>query len=366
VSVDVATYKAEFLYHYYKRRLRPRAAYAMGLIHWWARMASRLPGLANALSGTAAFKRLGGVAPQRQVPKFARQTFRAWFEARPPVHPEAPRVLLWADTFNNFFHPEVAQAAVEVLEDAGFQVAVQGEKLCCGRPLYDYAMLDLAKRKLRQILDGLGEEIARGTPIVGLEPSCVSALRDELIGLFPHDANAQRLARQTHTLLSFLREKAPHWRPPRLERRARVHGHCHHKAVLRWDQEQELIRSVLPDSEVVDSGCCGMAGSFGYVADTYDVSLRIGERRLLPKVRETDRETLVVADGFSCRGQIATTGRKALHIAQVLQLAIRQRRAAPRASEVAIRRLRSRHLLRRAALAGAAAGVLLLAIRSRR
>ena len=366
VNVDMATYKAEFLSHHYQGRLRPRAAYAMGLIHWWARLASKMPALVNAVSGTRMFKRLGGVAPQREVPKFAARTFRAWFEARPPVNPEGDRVILWADTFNNFFHPEVAQAAVEVLEDAGFRLAVQEEKLCCGRPLYDYGMLDLAKRKLRQILDGLADDIARGTPVIGLEPSCVSVLRDELLGLLPHDANAQRLARQTWTLTAFLREKAPHWRPPRLEGRAIVHGHCHHKAVLGWDKEQDLLRAVLPDHEEVDSGCCGMAGSFGYEADKYEVSMLVGERRLLPKVREAGSNALVVADGFSCRGQIATTGKKPLHIAQVLQTAIRQRRAAPHASEVAARRLRSRRLLRRAALAGFAAAGLAAVIGFRR
>ena len=363
VNVDMATYKAEFLSHHYAGRLRPRTAYAMGLIHWWARIASRMPALVNAISATRLFKTLGGVAPQRQVPRFAPRTFRAWFEARPVVNPEGERVILWADTFNNFFHPEVAQAACEVLEDAGFQVAIQAEKLCCGRPLYDYGMLDLARRKLRQILDGLREEIARGTAVVGLEPSCVSVLRDELLGLFPHDADAQRLAKQTHTLTAFLRAQAPHWRPPRLEKKALVHGHCHHKAVLAWDKEQELIRALLPDHEVVDSGCCGMAGSFGYEADKYDVSMRIGERRLLPAVRSAGRDALIVADGFSCQGQIGTTGRKPLHIAQVLQMAIRQRRAAPRASAIAARRLRARHLLRRAAFAGVAAVAVAAAMR---
>ena len=363
VNVDMATYKAEFLSHHYRGRLRPRSAYAMGLIHWWARIASRMPGLVNAVSGTALFKLLGGVAAEREVPRFAPRTFRAWFEARPKANPEGEKVILWADTFNNFFHPEVAQAAVEVLEDAGFQVAIQAEKLCCGRPLYDYGMLDLARRKLRQILDGLREEISRGTPVIGLEPSCVSALRDELPGLFPHDADAQRLARQTHTLAAFLKAKAKGWRPPALRRPALVHGHCHHKALLGFGGEQELIKAVLPGCEVVDSGCCGMAGSFGYEADKYEVSMRIGEQRLLPRVREAGADTLVVSDGFSCRGQIGTTGKKPLHLAQVLQLALRQRRAAPRASLIADRRLRRRRLARRAVFVGTALGVLAIGLR---
>src|SRR5205814_2656804 len=178
VNVDMATYKAEFLAHHYKGRLRPRAAYAMGLIHWSARMASRMPRLANLLGPL--LKPLAGIAPQRPLPKFATRTFRAWFEQRPRVNAGGERVILWADTFNNFFHPEICKAAVEVLEDAGFEVIVQAEKLCCGRPLYDYGMLNLARVKLRQILTDLRDEIAKGTPVIGLEPSCVSVFRDEL------------------------------------------------------------------------------------------------------------------------------------------------------------------------------------------
>src|SRR5207253_4116594 len=176
--------------HYYERRLRPRHAYAMGLIHWWARIASRVPRLANFVGHapglSQAFKRLGGIAPQRNLPKFANRTFRAWFIRRRTVNAGSPRVLLWADTFNNFFHPEVAQAAVEVLEDAGFRVMIQPERLCCGRPLYDYGMLDLAVRTLRQILDELHEELSRGTPVVRPQPSRVATCRDELCGLLAH------------------------------------------------------------------------------------------------------------------------------------------------------------------------------------
>jgi Fe-S oxidoreductase len=188
---------------------------------------------------------------------------------------------------------------------------------------------------------------------VGLEPSCVSVLRDELLGLFPHDADAQRLARQTQTLTGFLMARG--WKPPPLSRKALVHGHCHHKAVLGWEKEEKLVRELLPGCEIVDSGCCGMAGSFGYEKEKYEVSMKVGERRLLPRVREAGEETLVVADGFSCQGQIETQGRKALHIAQVLQMAIRQRRPQPRESTIAARRLRARRTLRRAALLGAAA-----------
>jgi len=178
-------------------------------------------------------------------------------------------------------------------------------------------------------------------------------LRDELLGLFPHDADAQRLARQTHTLTGFL--MARRWKPPPLSEKALVHGHCHHKAVLGWEKEEKLVRELLPGCEIVDSGCCGMAGSFGYEAEKYDVSMKVGERRLLPKVREAGQDALIVADGFSCQGQIETQGREALHIAEVLRMAIRQRRPAPRESRIAVRRLKARRTLRRAALLGAAA-----------
>ena len=329
VNVDVATYKAEFLSHYYAGRLRPRHAYAMGLIHWWARIASRVPGVANfamhAPGLARALKWIGGIAPERKVPRFATRTFRAWFESRRSLDAGSPRVLLWADTFNNFFHPEVAQAAVEVLEDAGFQVAIQPERLCCGRPLYDYGMLDLAKRKLRQILDDLRPEIARGTPVVGLEPSCVATFRDEMCSLFPHDEDAKRLREQTYLLSEFLVERAKGWTAPRLERKALVHGHCHHKSVLGFDAEQELLRRMGLDAEVLDSGCCGMAGSFGFEREKFDISMTIGEQKLLPRARACPPEALLIADGFSCREQVEQgTGKVPLHVAQVLQLALRR------------------------------------------
>ncbi|HWE24429.1 MAG TPA: FAD-linked oxidase C-terminal domain-containing protein, partial [Myxococcales bacterium] len=360
VNVDMATYKAEFLSHYYASRLRPRHAYAMGLIHWWARLASRLPRLANFVSHapvlSEGFKWLGGIAPERQVPKFATRTFRSWFEARRGPNRGGPRVLLWADTFNNFFHPEVARAAVEVLEDAGFDVVIQRERLCCGRPLYDYGMLDLAKHKLRQILDDLREELSRGTPLVGLEPSCVATFRDELCELFPHDEDAKRLREQTYLFSEFLVERAKGWKPPELSRKAVVHGHCHHKSVLGFDDEKKLLERMGIDAEILDSGCCGMAGSFGFEKEKYDVSMKVGERKLLPKARECPPSTLLLADGFSCREQVEQgAGKVPLHIAQVVQLALREKKGPPL---VQTRRRR----LRRAALVSGIAAVALGAV----
>jgi FAD/FMN-containing dehydrogenase/Fe-S oxidoreductase len=369
VNVDMATYKAEFLSHYYKGRLRPRPAYAMGLIHWWARLASRVPRFANLVSHapglSQVLKWLGGMARERQVPKFATRTFRSWFERHEPRNPGGPRVLLWADTFNNFFRPEVAQAALEVLEDAGSFVLIQPERLCCGRPLYDYGMLDLARRKLREILDDLREEISRGTPIVGLEPSCVATFRDELKGLFPHDEDAIRLERQTWMLSEFLVDKA-NWQPPRLACKAVVQGHCHHKAVLGFESEMGLMQKMGLDVDVLDSGCCGMAGSFGFEADKYEVSMKVGERELLPQVRRAEHDTLIVANGFSCHEQIASgAGREALHLAQVLQMAMRQRQPEPRALRIGTGQRGMKHALPGLALAGAAALALLWVARAR-
>lgn len=335
VNVDVATYKAEFLSHYYEGRLRPRQAYAFGLIYWWARLASKIPRLVNFLSrapvsGSVA-KFLAGMAPEREIPRFATRTFRRWFEVRPPVNEDGPRVLLWPDTFNNFFHPETLVSAVQVLERAGWQVGIPSRILCCGRPLYDFGMVKLAKRQLRQILEALRPELEAGVPVVGLEPSCVSNFRDELGNLFPHDEDAHRLAAQTRTFGQFLSERAQAdgWVPPRLERRALLHGHCHQKAIMDMDGELDVLGRMGVHVEVLDSGCCGMAGPFGFEKEKYEVSREAGERVLLPAAREADPQTLLIADGFSCREQIEQfTDRSALHLADVLRLAEEPARAA--------------------------------------
>jgi len=328
VNVDMATYKAEFLSHYYEHRLRPRAAYAMGLIHRWARMASRLPRLANWSTHAPLLEPLAkwvaGVSRHRKLPPFAPQTFKAWYFQRGARNPNAPRVLLWPDTFNNFFHPHIARAAVEVLEDAGMQVIVPRQSLCCGRPLYDYGMLKQARKRLEEIIEALHPEIAAGTPLVGIEPSCLAVFRDELYGLYPHDPAAQRLREQSYTLSEFLQKKVQGYEPPQLRRKALVHGHCHHKAIMKFGPEKELLEKMGLDVHMPDSGCCGMAGSFGFEADKYDVSVKCGERVLLPAVREAPEDMLIVADGFSCMEQIKQlTGREAIHLAQVIQTALR-------------------------------------------
>jgi Fe-S oxidoreductase len=327
VQTDIATYKAEFLSHYYEGRLRPVNAYALGLIHWWARLASRMPGMANLFTQTPllrdALKAAANVASERSMPAFAPKTFKQWFRERGPRNLDKPPVILWPDTFNNHFYPETAQAAVEVLEDAGFRAEVPEQSLCCGRPLYDFGMLNLAERQLRQILRALRPYIIEGVPIVGLEPSCVAVFRDELTNLFPNDEDARRLNGQTYILSEFLERED--YQPPKLERKAVVHGHCHHKAIMGMADEKKVLERLGLDFEVLDSGCCGLAGSWGYEkGDHYEVSMKAGERVLLPAVRSADKDALIVTDGFSCREQIGgATDRRALHLAQVIQMALR-------------------------------------------
>jgi FAD/FMN-containing dehydrogenase/Fe-S oxidoreductase len=319
-QVDMATYKAEFMSHYYAGRLRPLPAYTMGLIYWWAGMASYVPTFANAMTRLPFMKTLAGVAKERQMPQFAERTFRQQFARRKSANSGAPRVVLWADTFNNHFLPGTAMAAVEVLEHAGYSVSIPRRRLCCGRPLYDWGFLGGAKRLLRTTLDALAPDLDAGVPVVGLEPSCVSVFRDELTGLFPRDARARKLAQSTFTLSEFLAKEEVVL--PVLQRKALVQAHCHHKAVMRFDAEEALLRRIGLDLTHPDSGCCGMAGAFGFEEKHYDLSMKVGERVLLPMVREASPETLIIADGFSCREQIEqSTGRGTLHFAEVLKLA---------------------------------------------
>jgi FAD/FMN-containing dehydrogenase/Fe-S oxidoreductase len=320
VSVDMATYKAEFLSHYYARRIRPRSAYALGLIDRVARVASRAPRLTNAFASTRLSKFAAGIHPARDVPEFAPHTFKHWFEQRDAPHSTGRRVIVWPDTFTNFFHPEIGAATVELLESAGYEPVVPDGHLCCGRPLYDFGMLDLAKSYLRKIMDALEDDILRGTPVVGMEPSCLAVFRDELKGLFPNDENATRLCKQSFMLSEFLEREG--WEPPPLARRVLVQKHCHHHAVVGYDAEQKLLAAMGLDLQLPETGCCGMAGSFGFERSHYDVSKACGERMLFPEIESQPEGTLLLADGFSCREQIRQgTGREAMHFAQLVRMA---------------------------------------------
>lgn len=328
VNVDMATYKAEFLSHYYAGKLRPRSAYAFGLIMFWARLASVAPGLVNVLTQTPGLRRLAkwaaDVHPQRSIPRFAPRSFQRQVRGRQTTPRTRGRVVLFPDTFNNHFHPDTSQAALEVLEAAGFEVQVPQGFVCCGRPLYDYGMLDTAKALLRHTLTRFREEIRAGTPFVVLEPSCAATFRDELKNLFPQDEDAHRLGAQTFVLSELLQQRAPDFELPPLRGQALVQTHCHHHAVMKFDAEKQWLDKTGLDWERPDSGCCGMAGAFGYERPHYETAVACGERVLLPQVRESPGK-LLIADGFSCQEQIRQgTGRQPLHLAQVLRLALRR------------------------------------------
>ncbi len=323
VNVDMATYKAEFLSHYFEHHRRPLHAYAFGMMDQWAHLASAMPRVAN-LPGQLPLvrdvvKAVIGIAPQRSIPAFARRSFqRSLRSENPKPDPSRPPVLLWPDTWNNYFHPEAAHAARQVLNEAGFRVEVPQGHLCCGRPLYDFGMLDRAKRYLLRVLDALEPQLRAETPIVVLEPSCASIFRDEARNLLANDPRSEKLARQTYLLSEFLVKKAKHYTPAsRSGQHILLHGHCHQKPFM--TEEIQLLRASGATVDVPDTGCCGMAGPFGFEKDKYEISMQLANRVLLPAIERSASETLIVTNGFSCREQIQQlSGRRALHLAQVL------------------------------------------------
>ncbi len=233
-------------------------------------------------------------------------------------------VLLWPDTFNNHFHPSTLKAALEVLEGAGCKVIVPKRWVCCGRPLYDFGMLKQAKRRLQHTLSVLQQEIREGIPIVGLEPSCISVFRDELGGLLAGDNDAKRLKNQVLTLAEYLDDLGVEF--PRLNRKALIHGHCHQKAIMKMDADYAILEKLGLDVSAPEPGCCGMAGAFGFErGDHYNVSMTVARRSLVPAVEKAEKTTLIVADGYSCREQIAqSTDRHALHLAEVIRMGMDQ------------------------------------------
>lgn len=347
VGVDVATYKAEFLSHYYETKRRPRHAYAFGLIDRWAKLARLAPGLANLVTQTPGLARIAklfaDVSPEMTIPSFAGTTFRAQFARRRPRVEGGRKVVLWPDTFNDHFHPDTAMAAVRVLEAAGFEVHVPKESACCGRPLYDFGMLDRARSYLERVLHVLRPYLDDGLPIVVLEPSCASVFRDELANLMPDRDDAKRLQERTMLLSELLEREAPDFEVPKLAGKAIVQGHCHHKSVMHFGAERDVLGKTGLDVEVLAAGCCGMAGAFGFASATHDVGKACGERALLPRVRDAEPTTFVLADGFSCRQQITqNTGRLGLHLAELLAMGLDGGVRGGGVPEAAIRRHRRR------------------------
>ncbi|NBE56828.1 FAD-binding and (Fe-S)-binding domain-containing protein, partial [Streptomyces boluensis] len=288
VGVDMATYKAEFLHQHYRGRLRPVTHYSLGWLPLWSRLAGRAPRLANAVTGggaAAAFlKRAGGIAPQRDVPPFAPQRFRRWFESRTPrpADGERQQVLLWPDTFTEYFTPEVGRAAVEVLEHAGFEVLLPPDRLCCGLTWLTTGQLDKARKVLGRTLEAVDPYLRRGIPLVGLEPSCTSLFRSDGTELLADDDRARRAAQQTLTFAELLDQRAPDVEFGRLDTTALTQTHCHQHATLGSAADDRVLARAGIDSGRLDSGCCGLAGNFGFEREHYEVSVRVGEQALLP------------------------------------------------------------------------------------
>lgn len=327
-SIDMAAYRAEFFSHYYAEHRRPLAAHFFGRMHEFARAAQITPGLVNVLANApitgAIARRALGIHRARELPRFVPRTFRSWFTRRSvTASPNAREVVLFPDTFNNFFEPNVAIAAVEVLERAGFRVTIPARDVCCGRTLYDQGMLDRAKRYLTRALDILASAASRGIPIVGLEPSCILTFRDELPSMFPRDERAAALAERSMLLGEFLAREAPDFAPTSISALALLHGHCHQQALAGVGAEASILGRVEGlELNVLDAGCCGMAGAFGYSAEHYSVSRAVGERVLGPAIRNSPDTAIIIADGFSCRAQIRhlCPGRRPMHLAEVLNL----------------------------------------------
>ena len=326
-GVDMATYKAEFLAQHYRHRLRPASHYSLGWLPALAQGARVAPELVNAAlhaPGLAQLgKRLGGVTPEREAPRFASSTFQSQWRRRDVAEPrpgDPDAVVLWPDTFTNHFDPHIARATVRVLEDAGFRVAVPRKPVCCGLTWISTGQVGTAAAVLRRTFRVLRPWLEAGTPVVGVEPSCTAVFRHDMHDLLPHDEDARRLHSQFMTLAELLTERAASdWKPPQVNADAVVQTHCHQHAVIGFDADTALMRKAGIDAEVLDSGCCGVAGNFGFERGHYDVSMACAEYALLPAVRRTPEETLVLADGFSCRTQISHgSPRRALHLAEAL------------------------------------------------
>jgi FAD/FMN-containing dehydrogenase/Fe-S oxidoreductase len=330
VNVDMATYKAEFLSHYWEGRIRPRSAYAFGLIDKWARIASHIPGVVNLATSTPGIRELAklaaGMPLQRKIPQFAAEPFTRWFQKNRSQNgiKEGKSVLLFPDTFNNYFFPQTAKAAVEVLEHLGYEVILPDSYVCCGRPLYDYGFLDMAENYLLRLMNVLRPVLDSKTPIVVLEPSCWSVMKDEVKELFPDRPDAKHLVENTFLVAEFITKHADGRPLPKLHSKVLMHAHCHHKAIIKKaEHEQELLKKMGADLHETTSGCCGMAGSFGFESDKYDVSVQVGEHSLLPAIRREELSTPIVADGFSCREQVSQlSNRHPLHFAELMKLAI--------------------------------------------
>ncbi|WP_263168954.1 FAD-binding and (Fe-S)-binding domain-containing protein [Streptomyces sp. SCSIO ZS0520] len=335
VGVDMATYKAEFLHHHYEGRLRPAAHYALGRLPRWLRLVHglRLTRPVNALAAVgplaALAKRLGGISAERALPVLPAETFSRWWRrglrrasgrrrgGAVRRLPAGRTVILWPDTFTDHLSPQVGRAAVEVLRDAGLECLVP-EKVCCGLTYVSTGQLDGARAVLRRTLDRMEPYLETGAPVVVLEPSCAAALRTDLVELLGEDPRARTLADSVLTFAQALEQYAPGWRPPRLDRPVAGQTHCHQHAVL-GDAAERRLRERAGLTGELSGGCCGLAGNFGFERGHEDVSRACAEEQLLPSVRQSPPDTVLLADGFSCRTQLDQLGGvEGRHLAEVL------------------------------------------------
>ncbi|MYZ40307.1 MULTISPECIES: FAD-linked oxidase C-terminal domain-containing protein, partial [unclassified Streptomyces] len=343
VGVDMATYKAEFLYHHYRGRRRPAAHYAMGRLPVWLRAAAQFSYVVPVLNAAARVpllagpaKRLAGIAPERTIPRLAPETFGRWLrrrmKGRAEVFDHGRTVILWPDTFTEHLAPSVGQAAVRVLEAAGVGIVVppgerggqrgRGGRVCCGLTYVSTGQLDQARTVMRRTLDRLEPLLDLELPVLVLEPSCAATLTTDLPELLRGDPRAARLAASVRTFAQALEECAPEWEPPRLDRPVAGQTHCHQHAVL-GDAADRRLRERAGLTGELSGGCCGLAGNFGFERGHYEVSVACAEDQLLPSVRAAGPEAEVLADGFSCRTQLDQLGgHRARHVAEVLAEAL--------------------------------------------
>jgi Fe-S oxidoreductase len=321
----MAKLKYEFLAQYHKKNGTPLRSRLFGYIAAVNKLSSFAPKLVNAtLSGKyvrSMLQRFGGIDQRRLLPKIAPKTFQHWFYQRHKRNNTANgSVILWDDTFLSHNEPEIGMAAVEVLEAAGFQVKILKERKCCGRPMISRGLLKQASRYAAHNVNLLLPYVKRGIPIVGIEPSCVSVFRDEYLDLLKNDA-AKQVAKNCFFIEEFLTNLADQgklhlpWAASLKPRYILVHGHCHQKAIGGTRNMLKMLR-LIPNASIeeINSGCCGMAGAFGYEPEHYEISMKCGEDRLFPAVRQAAEETQIAAPGTSCRFQILEgTGREARH-----------------------------------------------------
>lgn len=320
-GIDMPTYKSEVLHRAYRGRLRPRTHYALGRLPLWARLAGPVAPAVNAVMRLPFVRRpalwAAGVDPRRSIPAFARVPFRRSDIRRRRVAGQP--VLLFVDSFSDGFTPGVAEAAVAVLTDAGFAPRYASRGLCCGLTWLSTGQLDAARRILGRTVRELARHAAAGTPIVGLEPSCTAVLRRDAVDLLDND-DARTVAANTSTLAELLTGRSE-WRPPDLTgTTVLAQPHCHQHAVMGWAADRELLTGAGARVQTL-AGCCGLAGNFGVERGHYEVSVAVAGQNLLPAI-DADPDAVVLADGFSCRTQIADLrSRRSLHLAELLAAA---------------------------------------------